>query len=142
MRSGNILTSCHIPAPEREKEVNSDQVYSFLGGGDSTGKEGWIKGFFVHNLLVKDYAEWLGEAVEFTPKLAVLNNSEGKHAIDCAAPECKRAMQDGLHRALITVNSGLESEKADEEALAKEAKAAKEATNKAAKEAAKVCNAP
>ena len=149
MLSGMIYQNPYLKSNNNiktmDKTLNSDQVYSFLGPLDPLGSkyEYWIKGFFKYSLkndprCPGNNAEWLGEAVEFTPELAVLLNSEGKRAIDCAEPECKREMQAGLQRALATVQSGLESEKADEEALAKEAKAAKEA----ATEADEVCNAP
>ena len=48
--------------------------------------------------MQKEYADWRDKAVGFTPKLAVLINRKGERAIDYAAPECKKAMQDALVR--------------------------------------------
>ena len=90
-----------------KKGVNADELQTFLNSQYSYTKE-VVKRFFKHNLTNPEDANWLGEAVEFTPSLAGLTNSGGSRAIDVAEAACKREMQAGLHRALATVNSGLE----------------------------------
>ena len=83
-----------------KKGVNADELQTFLNSQYSYTKE-VVERFFKHNLTNPEDANWLGEAVEFTPSLAGLRNADGHRAIDCAVlPACKRAMQAALHRTM------------------------------------------
>ena len=96
------------------EEVKADELQTFLTKG-IRGRNPYrmpvVERFFEHNLKNEADADWLGEAVEFTPSLAVLTNANGDRAIDCAALKCKQAMQDALvHRAMV--NAEAEAKKA------------------------------
>ena len=68
--------------------MNADELQTFLNIPYEYTKE-VVERFFKHNLKTEADAEWLGEAVEFTPALAVLKNAKGDRAIDYAVPACK-----------------------------------------------------
>ena len=108
-RAASKGASCN---PWEKKDVPAHELQTFLNTPPYNVVGWWgdgvVERFFKHNLTKPEDANWLGEAVEFTPSLAGLTNSGGSRAIDVAEEACKQAMQAGLHRALATVNSGLE----------------------------------